>query len=38
MNNEEKLVLYFDADEDGTGKLFAEASSRGFSGVGEVLV
>ena len=35
MNKEEKLVLYFDADDDGTGKLFAEASSSGFSGVGE---
>lgn len=34
MNNEQKLVLYFDDDNDGTGKLIAEASSNGFSGVG----
>jgi hypothetical protein len=35
MNNEEKLVLHFDDDGDGTGKLTAEASSGGFSGIGE---
>jgi len=34
MKNEEKLTLYFDADDDGTGELFAEASANGFSGVG----
>ena len=33
MKNEEKLVLYFDADDDGTGELFVEASANGFSGV-----
>ena len=33
MKNEEKLVLYFDADNDGTGELFVEASANGFSGV-----
>jgi hypothetical protein len=34
VKNEEKLVLYFDADDDGTGELFAEASANGFSGFG----
>jgi hypothetical protein len=34
VKNREKLVFYFDADDDGTGELFAEASANGFSGVG----
>ncbi len=32
MDNKEKLVIYFDADEDGTGELFVEAISNGFAG------
>lgn len=34
MNNEQKLIFYFENDDDGTGELFVEASSKGFSGIG----
>ena len=32
MDNQQKIVIYFDSDEDGTGELFVEANSNNFAG------
>ena len=34
MNNQGKIILRFDDDSDGTGKLLAEANANGFAGKG----